>query len=181
LTTPSGHEDIDAFCRRMSPRLVGSLSLQCDGRAVAEELAQEALVRAWERWNEVGRMASPDGWVFRVAFNLASSERRRRQAERRAIARVEPSTHVSDSADHIALREVLRALPPRQRAAVVLRYYTGFSVAEAAVVLGCAEGTVKSLTSQGVERIRSTLSLDEGAIAGSESPDASATGSAADG
>jgi len=56
---------------------------------VAEEIAQEALARAWERWDVVSLMSSPDGWTYRVAFNLAKSHYRRRQAEKRAMDRLE--------------------------------------------------------------------------------------------
>lgn len=154
----AAREDIEAFCRRVSPRLVGSLALQCESLSVAEELAQEALARAWERWDAVSAMASPEGWVFRVAFNLASSERRRRGAERRARTRLgDPGGTVIDSAEAVALRETLRSLPARQRSAIVLRYYAGLSVTESAEVLACAEGTVKSLTSQALQRLRREL------------------------
>jgi len=82
-------DSIESFCRRLSPLLVGSLTLQCENRLVAEEIAQEALARAWERWDVVSLMSSPDGWTYRVAFNLAKSHYRRRQAEKRAMDRLE--------------------------------------------------------------------------------------------
>lgn len=75
--------DPAAFCDRVSGRLVGSLTLYCGDRHLAEELAQEALARAWERWPAVSRMASPEGWAFRTAMNLARSGFRRRRIERR--------------------------------------------------------------------------------------------------
>jgi RNA polymerase sigma-70 factor (ECF subfamily) len=154
-------EDFDRFCRSVSPRLVGALVLQCEDRGTAEELAQDALARAWDRWSRVSTYASPEGWVFRVAFNLASSDRRRRAAARRAHERLGvPDTAAPDSSERAALRDALRALPPRQRAAIVLRHYAGFSVAETAAALGCAEGTVKSLTSQGLDRLRAVLDVE---------------------
>ncbi|HZP15125.1 MAG TPA: sigma factor, partial [Nocardioides sp.] len=75
--------ELTGFCRETWPRLVGALSLMTGDRHVAEELAQEALVRVCERWDEVRAMESPLGWTHRVAFNLASSHFRRRSAERR--------------------------------------------------------------------------------------------------
>ena len=77
--------ELTGFCREAWPRLVGALSLSTGDRHVAEELAQEALVRVCERWNEVQVMESPMGWAHRVGFNLASSHYRRREAERRAM------------------------------------------------------------------------------------------------
>lgn len=154
-------ETIEEFCRRISPRLVGSLALQCENRLVAEELAQEALARTWERWREVATMDSPEAWTYRVAFNLASSHRRRRRAERRAHSRRGVAQPSADrTTENLVVREAINALPARQRAAVVLRYYAGFSIREAAEALDCAEGTVRSLTSQGVAGLRAAL--DEG-------------------
>jgi RNA polymerase sigma-70 factor (ECF subfamily) len=160
-TVSDSAADFDGFCRSVSPRLFGALVLQCDDRATAEELAQEALSRAWERWETVHRAERPEHWVFRVAFNLAASDRRRRQAARRAHERLGRPDDISpDSSDRAALRGALEELPPRQRAAVVLRHYAGFSVAEAAATLECAEGTVKSLTSQGLDRLRAVLDVE---------------------
>ncbi len=156
-------ETIEGFCRRISPRLIGSLILQFDDRLVAEDLAQEALARTWERWSEVSAMASPEAWTYRVAFNLAASTRRRRRAERRAYERNErPSPPAPDlTTERLALRSALEALPPRQRAAVVLRHYAGFSIRDSAAALGCAEGTVRSLASQGIHALREGLEFTQ--------------------
>ena len=150
--------DPAAFCDRVSGRLVGSLTLYCGDRHLAEELAQEALARAWERWPAVGRMASPEAWTFRTALNLANSGFRRRRIERRVLARLaggagEAATE-TDDATVLAVRAAVRALPPRQRAVVVARWYLGFGVAETAELLGCAPGTVKSTTHQALARLR---------------------------
>jgi RNA polymerase sigma-70 factor (ECF subfamily) len=158
IVDPAPAESIEDFCRRLSPRLVGSLTLHCESRPVAEELAQEALARAWQRWSTVSTMASPDAWTYRVAFNLAASDRRRRRAERRALdRRPQPLAPPERTAETLAVWAALRALPARQRAAVVLRHYAGFSIRETATALDCAEGTVRSLTSQGVQAIRAAL------------------------
>jgi RNA polymerase sigma-70 factor (sigma-E family) len=156
-------ETIEEFCRRVSPRLIGSLTLQCDDRLVAEDLAQEALARTWERWSAVSAMASPEAWTYRVAFNLAASARRRRRAERRAYERHERhSPQAPDlTAERLALWSALEAVPPRQRAAVVLRHYAGFSIRDTAEALGCAEGTVRSLTSQGIQALREGLQFEQ--------------------
>lgn len=150
--------ELEVFCRREYPRLVGSLSLHCGDPGVAEELAQEALARACDRWERVRQMDAPGAWVHRVAVNLASSHFRRRQAERRANAR-----HGDDSArahtDHdvagaVAVRQAVSRLPDRQRTAVALRFFLEMSVAEAAAVMHCSEGAVTQHTRRGVAALR---------------------------
>lgn len=154
--------EIESFCELVSPRLVGVLTLHCDDRETAEELTQEALVRAWERWDSVSVMNSPEGWTFRVALNMASSLRRREQAARRAYRRLTPSEPPGESGtvDRVLIQRALAKLPPRQRAAVTLRYYGRLSVAEAAVALDCAPGTVKSLCSQALAALRKDIGSD---------------------
>jgi RNA polymerase sigma-70 factor (ECF subfamily) len=158
--------DVEQFCARVSPRLVGALVLECHDQSTAEDIAQEALARAWERWNEVSKMESPDGWVFRVAFNLVSSHHHRRSIARRVAAKLDrdPVEHPEDVASRVALAEALRDLPDRQRQAIILRYYVQLSVKEAAKAMDCAEGTVKALCHQAVAGLRDRLdvSVSEG-------------------
>lgn len=159
-------EDLRAFCAHEHPRLVRALSLQCRDVAVAEELAQEALVRACERWSDVGDMASPGAWVQRVAVNLSRSWYRRRQAERRARARhgAVLDTHVDpDLADALAVRAAIAGLPAAQRSVLALRFYLNLSVAETAAVLGCSPGAVKQHSSRAIAALR-------GRFAASSSP-----------
>ncbi len=159
-----GDDEPAAFCRAIRDRLVGSLTLFCGDRAVAEELAQEALVRAWERWDRVGTMASPEAWTYRTAFNLASSWGRRRSAERRAHRRLGPSDPLAvtpDTPTIEAVRDAVGALPPKQRAAVVCRFYLTMTVAETAETLGCAQGTVKSATHQALANLRTAGLVDD--------------------
>src|SRR5262245_45641115 len=66
-----------AFCREVWPRLVGALSLTFGDAHVAEDLAQEALVRVLERWSRVREMSNPEGYVFQIGFNLGRSRWRR--------------------------------------------------------------------------------------------------------
>lgn len=145
------------FCLAVRTRLVGALTLACGDRGIAEELAQDTLARAWERWPEVSQMDSPEGWTFRTGFNLASSWRRRRGAERRANRRSVDVSALSESADATEVEAVRRAvsrLPDRQRAVIVARYYLGYDVAGTARLLGCAPGTVKAATHQALANLR---------------------------
>jgi RNA polymerase sigma-70 factor (ECF subfamily) len=155
--------DLAEFCRREHPRVVGALSLYCGDRLLAEELAQEALERACARWGEVSGMTAPGAWVHRVAINLARSRFRRRRAERRANARSHSSIDSYDDGDiaaAVAVRERLAALPERQRAVLVLRFYLGHSVAETATVLGLSGSAVAALTHRAVVAMRADLGVD---------------------
>jgi RNA polymerase sigma-70 factor (ECF subfamily) len=156
--------DPAAFCEALSERLVGSLTLFCGDRGAAEELAQDALVRALERWDEVEAMAAPEAWVYRTAFNLARSRYRRRAAERRSVHRLAASARMvsetPDTASAVTLRELVRALPERQRAAIVARFYAGLTVQEAAGALECAPGTVRALTHQAMTTLRASGLVD---------------------
>lgn len=153
----------DAFVAAEYDQLVRATSLIVGDRWVAQELVQDALGKAWVRWDRVGCMAAPGGWVQRVASNGARSVFRRRAAERRALRRhgVEPPTAPVESATVLAVREALLALPHRQREAVVHRYYLGRTVAETAEVLGVSQGATTQLTYRASQRLRELLRPDD--------------------
>lgn len=147
----------DDFCRRIHPKLAGALRLYLGETDQADELAQDALVRVIERWPQVRVMDNPEGWAYRVAFNLARSRLRRRLAERRAHERAgrAPATSWNvDVASVLSVRAAVAALPPRQRQAVVLRYYVDLPLAAIAEAMGCADGTVKAHLHQALNRLR---------------------------
>jgi RNA polymerase sigma-70 factor (ECF subfamily) len=143
----------------MYPRLVGALALQCGDAELAKEVAQEALTRAWQHWPRVSRYDSPEAWVFRVALNVSASRFRRTKRERRAFAEVasRPEPGRVDETDRIAIREAVLTLPPRQRTALVLRFFADLPVDEVATAMDCAPGTVKSLTSNAIDSLRTRL------------------------
>lgn len=152
--------DVETFCAEVHPRLVGSLVLLCGDHGVAEELAQDTLVRVIERWDRVRRMDHPVSWAHRVAYNLASSHFRRRSAERRANQRhgVDGEGHPGpDVAAVLTVRDALRHLPERQRCAVVLRYLADLPVADVAAEMGITPGSVKVMTSRGLAGLREQL------------------------
>jgi RNA polymerase sigma-70 factor (ECF subfamily) len=162
-TSPVG--SVDELCRRVHPRLVGALRLYLGDVELARELAQDALVRVVERGPEVTAMERPDAWAFRVAFNLARSRLRRLGAERRAHARSGPAPTEApavDVAGAVAVRRALAGLPPRQRQAVVLRYYADLSLAEVGRAMGCRPGTVKAHLHQAVAALRLAGLADDG-------------------
>lgn len=158
-----GGSDAVAFCAEEFPRLVGALGLYVGDEAVAEELAQEALLRACRRWERVSRLQSPGGWTWRVARNLATSHLRRRQAERRARARMSPREPASetpaDTADAHAVRRAVSRLPERQRQVLVLRYFLDWSVEATAAEIGVSADAVRSLTRRAIAALRGQFDL----------------------
>lgn len=158
--------EVEAFIAEVSGPLVGSLALVVGDRAVAEELAQDALVKAAIRWPTISTYDRPEAWVYRVAFNQARSWFRRRTAERRALQRVAAERPLSQvGPDEVVLamvmREAVAGLPPRQREVVACRFYADLDVADTARVMDCAEGTVKSLTHRAVTTLRTAGLIEE--------------------
>jgi RNA polymerase sigma factor (sigma-70 family) len=148
-------DDVDSFCRREWPRLVGALSLFTGDADLAEEIAQETLARVCRDWRKVSTLAAPGAWAHRVAINLAHSHYRRRAvAQKHASALLSPVTVDDDTASALAVRQAVARLPVRQRSALVLRYFADLSVAETAEAMRCPEGTVKTLTRQAILELR---------------------------
>lgn len=153
-----------AFCHRERARLVGMLDLYLGDLGTAEEIAQEALLRACERWQHVSTLGEPGAWVRTVAMNLARSHWRRRAAERRARVRQESYARVpvgeSEAADSVAVRTALQRLPEKQRRVLVLRYYADLSAADVAAIVGGSPGNVRVITHRAVVALRDALGGD---------------------
>jgi RNA polymerase sigma factor (sigma-70 family) len=144
-----------AYCRLVRPQLVGVLTLYCGDRHLAEELAQDTLVRIWDRWAQIERLPAREAYVHRMAINAANSRFRRLGAERRARARLAAARPTeTDHAAGLAVRQAVAALPRRQRTVLALRYFVDLPVDEVALLMGCAPGTVKSLTSKAIAGLR---------------------------
>ena len=143
-------------------RLTRTAYLLCGDRHEAEDLVQTALARAALAWHRLD--AAPDAYVRKILLNVFRSSRSRRWRQEIPVDAV-PDRGLADAAstmdDRDLLRRALAALPPRQRAAVVLRFYEDLSEHQAAAVLGCSLGTVKSLTSRGLQRLRRALPAEE--------------------
>lgn len=152
---------LEGFCESNKDRLVGILTLHCGDPYMAEELAQETLVKVCIRWRSVERMMNPEAWMFRVAINLANSYFRRKAAERKAKTRLKTDSYHQDpeTADVVAVRQALADLPKRQRSVLVLRFYADLSVRDVAEALDMPEGTVKTLTHRGMKSLRTNMNL----------------------
>jgi RNA polymerase sigma-70 factor (sigma-E family) len=127
-------------------------------RGLAEDLTQEALLRAWRDWDRIRAMESASGYVRGIVVNLARSSLRRRLLElRHRMAEVARTVAPDDSVRAIDLQRALARLPLRKRACVVLRYYAELSEMEVASALGISVGTVKSQTHKALELLRDYL------------------------
>lgn len=156
-------EGFEAFCVLAHPRLVGSLAHHTGDRWLAEELTQEALVRAGDRWDRVRTLDSPIGWCFRVGVNIGNSTFRRRGAERRARARHGASPDVTapvTDPDAEAVRDALALLSDKQRQAIVLRHLLGLTVDETAATMDQSATAIRSLTHRGLAVLREHLGPD---------------------
>lgn len=127
-----------------------------DDDGAAEDVAAESLARAYARWATVRKLPWRDGWVLRVAANLAIDVTRSRRRETGSIPA--PQVDIAEGVvERFALLFALRSLPRRQREALVLRYLGGFSEADVALALGVAQGTVKSHLHRGATTLRRRL------------------------
>lgn len=137
--------------------------LLCGDRHFAEDLTQSCLMKLYRVWPRIEQPEAVDGYVRRVLLRTWLNERRKpwRRAESRTGVVPDLVAAGSDPAlgvgpDHVRqlLRQALAEVPPRQRAAVVLRYWSQLSVTETAAILRCSEGTVRSQTARGLAALR---------------------------
>lgn len=141
-----GVESFEGFYAREYRLLVAFAYALTGSKEHAEEIAQEAMLAAYRRWDEVGRLEAPHAWVRRVCANIAVSFVRRRIVEARGLLRLRRrrTEVVSLETEDAAFWSEVRRLPRRQAQCIVLCYVYGCSVADIAQTLGCADGSVKT-------------------------------------
>ena len=148
----------DAFYERARDRLAVQIAALTGDPAEAVDHVQEAFVRAWSRWGYVSGLDDPEGWVRRVAHNLAVSRWRR---ARRVVLGRTPERVLEWDDDQREVVDALRSLPRQQREAIVLHHLVGLSVDEVGVELQAPSGTVKSWLSRGRASLARTLTATE--------------------
>jgi RNA polymerase sigma-70 factor (sigma-E family) len=160
-------DSFEEFVRGRSAHLFQLALLLTDrNQADAQDLVQVALERAWARRRAISRSDSPEPYVRRVLVNASIDRRRwlRRRAERPLEDAGADVVGADDPAGLVARRDLLvrslAALPPRQRAVLVLRYWEDLPETEVAATLGCSVGTVKSQASRGLARLRELAGSD---------------------
>ena len=160
---PDSTISFDHFYERHRNEIAASLAFTLGGTSLAEEAVDEAMARAYQRWNEVAGYSNPAGWVYRVGLNWGRSWRRsmaRRRKRERFVMQGEHLASVSSVGAGVELMEALNQLSVDHRAVIVLRYFNDWSVAETAEALEIGEGTVKSRSSRALEQLRSALGND---------------------
>jgi RNA polymerase sigma-70 factor (sigma-E family) len=154
------------FARSQAMAMRRSAYLLCGEWHLAEDLVQTALMKMHRAWPRVVRTDRPVNYARRTLLRCWLDERRRpwRRAERRDGLVPEAAEDATDPAWAQQLRDLrgelfgaLAAIPPRQRAVLVLRYFESLSVAETAEVLGCSEGTVKSQAARGLAAMKTAI------------------------
>lgn len=136
--------------------------LTCDVH-LAEDITQEVLVRAQARWSKIARLAVPEQYVKRMVVNEFLSWRRRRAARVVPLSTesldrlMPPAVDPADQPDDDAVLRLVASLPPRQRAAVALRFYEDLADEQIADLLGCRTVTVRSHISRALATLRTSL------------------------
>jgi RNA polymerase sigma-70 factor (sigma-E family) len=143
---------------RYAPNGIRLAYLLTGDRALAEDLVQEAFLRFVGRLHFVRDPEAFEGYLRRTIVNLSKNHFRRKAVERSFLAReaagASEARHDPDLSIYETMRAALLALPVRQRAAIVFRYYEDLPEAQIADILGCRPATVRSLVSRGLEALR---------------------------
>jgi RNA polymerase sigma-70 factor (ECF subfamily) len=143
-------KSFDEFFLDESERLLRVLCFVTGSRAAAEDIAQDAFTKLYERWDRVGTLEDPAGYLHRTAMNMFRNEFRRakRSLKRAAFARSESDDVFAAVEDRDVLSHALSQLTDRQRAALVFTEVLGYSGQEVGDLLGIKSSTVYALTHQ---------------------------------
>jgi RNA polymerase sigma-70 factor (sigma-E family) len=163
-------QEFDRFVAEAGDGLLRAAYLITWDLADAEDLVQECLFKVARRWPRVRRMEHPAAYARTVLVHLALDDgkhRSRRRAELAEAATASFEQHEDDTAVRVLgrveasadLMQALAELPPRQRVALVLRYFEDLSEADVAEAMGCSVGTVKSTTSRALDRLRGVVEV----------------------
>ncbi|TDD95427.1 SigE family RNA polymerase sigma factor [Actinomadura rubrisoli] len=152
-------EEFTAYVTARTPWLRRVAYLLCQDWHRADDLVQTAITRLYVNWRRASAADNLDGYARTVLVRVFLAEQRGGWWLRVRVGRRMPDQAVeaADHADVLDLRAALAGLAPRQRAAVVLRFYCDLSVEQTSEVLNCSTGTVKSQTARGLEALRRTL------------------------
>jgi RNA polymerase sigma-70 factor (sigma-E family) len=161
-------EEFERFVADSADRLLRTAYLVVQDLPVAEDLVQECLYQVARRWPRVRTMEYPVAYARRILINLAlrGAESRQRRRQELSAETHRPMADRPDVAASQALHDIdvnaelisaLEQLAPRQRAALVLRYFEDLTEAQVAEAMDCSIGTVKSTTSRALDRLRLML------------------------
>jgi RNA polymerase sigma-70 factor (ECF subfamily) len=167
LSEQGNQEAVSELVRRHSPGLYSFIQRYHPDRDDADDLLQETWIRALTNLDRFDPNKRLSTWLFQIALNLCRDWARRDQVRSRFRRDVQEmrqgkmSAKVEETVDARKIVQAMEALQPQQKEALLLRYYQGFSEAEASEILGCPKGTVKSRLHQAVKTLRVKLGTME--------------------
>ncbi|WP_030165919.1 SigE family RNA polymerase sigma factor [Spirillospora albida] len=157
MAKPGRDEEFTAYVSGRLSWLRRVAYLLCQDWHRADDLVQTAITRLYVHWRRASAADNLDGYARTVLVRVYLAEQRGGWRRRVRVVRDTPDAAVSDELADLDLRAALAALPPRQRAVVVLRFYCDLSVEQTADALNCSTGTVKSQSARGLAALRRTL------------------------
>ncbi|CCK30468.1 sigma factor [Streptomyces davaonensis JCM 4913] len=167
--TQARDEEFRRFVTGRWPRLMRTAYLLTGEQHAAEDLVQTTLEQVYVAWRKVGSADEPEAYVRRVMINAHARKHRKRLREFLApkddfgLVREVPDTgdRIAQADDRGVLLTALAQLPPRQREAVVLRYWEDLTESQTAEAMGCSVGAVKSNAAKGIAKLRAIPGLAE--------------------
>ncbi|MDH6121916.1 SigE family RNA polymerase sigma factor [Kitasatospora sp. GAS204B] len=161
MAKPKRDAEFIEFASTRATWLRGVAYLLCADWHRADDLVQETITKLYVHWPRLARVENMDGYARKALVNTFLSEQRspweRWRARWQAQELPDAPVFAPDLDASVDLREALAALPPRQRTAVVLRYYCDLTVEQTAEAMGCSTGNVKSQTSRGIDALSRRL------------------------
>jgi RNA polymerase sigma factor (sigma-70 family) len=155
VSAPEGEESFATWYKNEYPALVRLLTLVIGDAEEAIEATSEAFAIALRRWDHVSQMASPTGWAYTVALNIARTSFRRLRIESLMWLRrsAPPPVH----SDDLEVWDAVQRLPLRQRTAVALHYLSDLPQRDVAAAMGVTEGTVAATLHEARRRLAIAL------------------------
>ena len=161
----AGEADFDEFYRAGRRRMLGYVYVLTGDVAEAQDVVQEAFVRAWDRRRQFLADSAPEAWIRTVAMRLAVSRWRRARRWLELMRRTPPPDPTpGPGPEYTALVAALRELPEAQRMAIVLHHLCDLSVEQVASETGAPVGTVKARLSRGRAELAKRLAEDEAEV-----------------
>ncbi len=158
------HEAFEVLATSAGDRLYAVARLILRSTDLAEDAVQEALVRAWQQLPSLRDPDRFDAWLHRLLVNACSDQGRQMRRWSNQVRVLQFDVSIEDDTQSVADREQLERgfgrLKPEQRAVVVLHYYSGFSTAEIARILGIPGGTARSRLHYATAAMRAALEAD---------------------
>lgn len=157
--------DFEHFAEDLGPRLLRAAYLLTGSQADAEDLLQDALITIHRRWRQVSKAEHVGAYSQRVLMNQFLSSKRKKTLHviplDSALLNESTPDHSEEVVRRAIVREALQSLPPRQRAAVVLRYYMQLDSREMGLRMNISESTARSTLSRATQALHDLLGVDQ--------------------